>query len=88
MSLDGTKTIADQIKKAAPHIVIQENSQNVNDNVLINYKKPPFNDARIASRSLPMMSSGVSCRSARISMLGFVSWRHFVQMRRTSRADT
>jgi len=45
--LDANKTIAEQMKKAVPQMVVQENSQNVNDNILINYKKPPFTDPRV-----------------------------------------
>ncbi len=45
--LDANKTIAEQVKKAVPQMVVQVNSQNVNDNILINYRKPVFQDARV-----------------------------------------
>jgi peptide/nickel transport system substrate-binding protein len=39
-----TKTIADQLKAAVPQLVITPASQNVNDNLLLNTKKPPFDN--------------------------------------------
>jgi peptide/nickel transport system substrate-binding protein len=47
MPTEGTKTAADQLKKSVPGIVVYETSQNVNDNILVNFKKPPFTDARV-----------------------------------------
>ena len=47
MPTEGTKTAADQLKKAVPGMVVYETSQNVNDNILVNLKKPPFTDARV-----------------------------------------
>ncbi len=46
-SLDINKTIADQVKQAVPQMVLQVNSQNTNGNLLINHKRPPFNDPRV-----------------------------------------
>jgi peptide/nickel transport system substrate-binding protein len=45
--LDGNKTIAEQVTKAVPRMVLQVNSQNLNNNVLVNFKRPPFNDPRV-----------------------------------------
>ena len=44
---EGGKTAAEQLKRAAPSIVIFETSTNVNDNLLTNFKRPPFTDARV-----------------------------------------
>lgn len=42
-----TKTIADQLKAAVPQLVITPASQNVNDNLLLNTKKPPFDNVTL-----------------------------------------
>ncbi|HET9001983.1 MAG TPA: ABC transporter substrate-binding protein [bacterium] len=47
MPSEGTKPAADQLKRAVPGMVVYETSQNVNDNILMNFKKPPFTDARV-----------------------------------------
>jgi peptide/nickel transport system substrate-binding protein len=50
LDLAGTgwnRTNAEDAKKGAPKLVVVEMDNNVNDNILINYKKPPFNDRRI-----------------------------------------
>jgi peptide/nickel transport system substrate-binding protein len=50
LDLAGTgwnRTNAEDAKKGAPKLVVVEMDNNVNDNVLINFKKPPFNDRRI-----------------------------------------
>jgi peptide/nickel transport system substrate-binding protein len=44
---DATKTIAEQVVKAEPRIKMTVAGQNVNDNVLLNATKPPFNDVRV-----------------------------------------
>lgn len=44
---DANKTIAEQVKQAVPQMVLQVSSENVNDNIIINHKKPPFNDPRV-----------------------------------------
>jgi peptide/nickel transport system substrate-binding protein len=44
---DGTKTIAEQMVKAEPRIKLTVAAQNVNDNLLLNITKPPFNDVRV-----------------------------------------
>jgi peptide/nickel transport system substrate-binding protein len=44
---EGTKTLAAQLKAAVPALVVSEVSQNVNDNLLMNTKRPPFNDLRV-----------------------------------------
>jgi peptide/nickel transport system substrate-binding protein len=41
------RTNAEDAKKGAPKLVMIEMDNNVNDNILINYKKPPFNDRRV-----------------------------------------
>jgi peptide/nickel transport system substrate-binding protein len=45
--LDGSRAIVEQVKQVAPRMVLQVNSQNLNNNVLINFKRPPFNDSRV-----------------------------------------
>ena len=44
---DANTTIAEQMKKAVPQMVLQVTSENVNDNIVINHKRPPFNDPRV-----------------------------------------
>ncbi len=44
---DGSKTIAEQITKAEPRIKLTIAHQNVNDNLLLNVTKPPFNDIKV-----------------------------------------
>jgi peptide/nickel transport system substrate-binding protein len=41
------KTNAENAKNGAPKLVIGEADSNVNDNVLVNFKKAPFNDVRV-----------------------------------------
>jgi peptide/nickel transport system substrate-binding protein len=41
------KASAEQLKKAVPSLVITPFSQNVNDNIIMNIKKPPFDNARV-----------------------------------------
>src|SRR5204862_6175399 len=42
-----TKTAAEQLKKAVPQLVITPFSQNVSDNIIMNVKKPPFDNPKI-----------------------------------------
>jgi peptide/nickel transport system substrate-binding protein len=44
---EGTKTAAEQLKRAVPSMVVFETSTNVNDNLLMNFKRPPFTDTRV-----------------------------------------
>ena len=44
---DSTKTIAEQVVKAEPRIALAVNGQNVNDNLLLNVTKPPFNNMKL-----------------------------------------
>jgi len=41
------KTNAENAKNGAPKLIIGEADSNVNDNVLVNFKKAPFNDVRV-----------------------------------------
>jgi peptide/nickel transport system substrate-binding protein len=41
------RTNAEDAKKGAPKLVVMEADSNVNDNVLINFKKAPFTDRRV-----------------------------------------
>jgi peptide/nickel transport system substrate-binding protein len=41
------RTNAEDAKAGAPKLLVVEMDNNVNDNILINFKKPPFNDRRI-----------------------------------------
>jgi peptide/nickel transport system substrate-binding protein len=47
---DTSKTTAEQLKKAVPQLVITRAAENVNENVIMNTKKPPFDNpkARLA----------------------------------------
>jgi len=42
-----TKTTAEQLKAAVPGLVITPFSQNVNDNIMMNVKKPPFDNPKV-----------------------------------------
>jgi peptide/nickel transport system substrate-binding protein len=42
-----TKTTAEQLKKAVPQLVITPFSQNVTDNIIMNLKKPPFDNLKV-----------------------------------------
>ncbi len=44
---EATKTIAEQLKKAVPQLVVTPYSQNVNDNIIMNIKKPPFDNVKV-----------------------------------------
>jgi peptide/nickel transport system substrate-binding protein len=44
---DASKTIAEQVIRAEPRIKLTIAHQNVNDNLLLNVTKPPFNDVRV-----------------------------------------
>ncbi len=44
---DATRTIAEQITKAEPRIKLTIAHQNVNDNMLLNVTKPPFNNVKV-----------------------------------------
>jgi peptide/nickel transport system substrate-binding protein len=44
---DASKTIAEQVTKAEPRIRATIAAQNVNDNMLLNVTKPPFNDVKV-----------------------------------------
>src|SRR5439155_1289629 len=45
--LDVTKTMAESLKKSAPSLVITEVGQNGSDNVILNHKRPPFDNASV-----------------------------------------
>ncbi len=47
MPQEGSKTAAEQLKRAVPSLVVVEAAHNVNDNILVNFKQPPFTDARV-----------------------------------------
>jgi peptide/nickel transport system substrate-binding protein len=42
-----SKTTAEQLKKAVPQLVITPYSTNVNDNMIMNIKKPPFDNLKV-----------------------------------------
>jgi peptide/nickel transport system substrate-binding protein len=42
-----SKTAAEQLKKAVPQLVITPASQNVADNIIMNMKKPPFDNLKV-----------------------------------------
>ena len=44
MPLEMTKTMAEQVKQNNPSLVVTEIGQNGSDNVVINHKKPPFDN--------------------------------------------
>ena len=41
------KATAEQLKKAVPELVVTPYSQNVTDNIIMNVKKPPFNNVKV-----------------------------------------
>jgi len=45
--LEMTKAMADAVKKAAPSIVIIEVGQNGSDNVILNHRRPPFDNPTV-----------------------------------------
>jgi peptide/nickel transport system substrate-binding protein len=47
MPIEGTRTIAAQLKAAVPRMVVTEMNGNVNDNILLNVRRAPFDDARM-----------------------------------------
>jgi peptide/nickel transport system substrate-binding protein len=47
MPVDGTKTLAMQLKAAVPTMVITEINVNVSDNLLLNTKRPPFDNVSV-----------------------------------------
>jgi peptide/nickel transport system substrate-binding protein len=47
MPVEGTRTIAAQLKAAVPRMVIAEVNVNVNDNLLLNTKRPPFDNVQV-----------------------------------------
>jgi peptide/nickel transport system substrate-binding protein len=42
-----SKTVAEQLKKAVPELVVTPYSQNVTDNIIMNTKKPPFDNPKV-----------------------------------------
>jgi peptide/nickel transport system substrate-binding protein len=44
---DGTRVAAAQLKRAVPSMVVYETSRNDSDNILVNFKRPPFTDPRV-----------------------------------------
>jgi peptide/nickel transport system substrate-binding protein len=42
-----SKTTAEQLKKAVPQLVVTPVNQNVNDNIIMNTKKPPFDNPKV-----------------------------------------
>ena len=44
---DANKAVAEQVQHAVPQMVLQLSIENNTDNILINHKKPPFNDPRV-----------------------------------------
>jgi len=45
--LEMTKTMADSVKQAVPSLVIQEVGQNGSDNVVLNHRRPPFDNPAV-----------------------------------------
>ncbi|HEX7628734.1 MAG TPA: ABC transporter substrate-binding protein, partial [Candidatus Methylomirabilis sp.] len=45
--LELAKTISESVKQAVPRIVLVESSTNLNDNLLLNFKRPIFQDPRV-----------------------------------------
>ena len=42
-----TKTTAEQLKKAVPQLVVTPTATNVSDNIIMNIKKPPFDNQKV-----------------------------------------
>jgi peptide/nickel transport system substrate-binding protein len=47
MPLEMTKTMAETVRQAAPALVVTEIGQNGSDNIVLNHKKPPFDDLAV-----------------------------------------
>ncbi len=47
MPQEGSKTAAEQLKRAVPSMIVVVTSQNINDNIVVNFKRPPFTDPRV-----------------------------------------
>ncbi len=47
MPLEMTKTMAETVRQAAPSLVVTEIGQNGSDNIVLNHKKPPFDDPAV-----------------------------------------
>ncbi len=47
MPQEGSKTASEQLKKAVPSLVVVVASHNINDNILVNFKRAPFTDPRV-----------------------------------------
>ncbi len=47
MPQEGSKLAAEQLKRAVPSMVVFEAGQNINDNILVNFKRAPFTDPRV-----------------------------------------
>lgn len=45
--IEGTIPFRDTIKAAVPQMVVQEVTQSISDNILLNAKKPPFDDVKV-----------------------------------------
>jgi peptide/nickel transport system substrate-binding protein len=51
LSGETTLSIAEQLKKAVPTMVLTETASNVSENLLLNTKKPPFDDVKGPARA-------------------------------------
>src|SRR2546428_273407 len=57
MPQEGSRTAAEQLKRAIPNMVVVQAAQNINDNILVNFKRRPFTDAR-RGRALSLAIAG------------------------------
>jgi peptide/nickel transport system substrate-binding protein len=63
--LDMTKVTAETVKKAAPSLVVQETGQNGSDNIIINHKKPPFDNVNLRRAVNLALNRAASIQSVR-----------------------
>jgi peptide/nickel transport system substrate-binding protein len=63
--LDMTKVTAETVKKAVPALVVQETGQNGSDNIVINHKKPPFDNVTIRRAINLALNRAASIQSVR-----------------------
>jgi len=47
MPQEGTKPAGEQLKQAVPSMIVTIAAHNINDNILVNFKRPPFTDVRV-----------------------------------------
>jgi peptide/nickel transport system substrate-binding protein len=63
--LDMTKVTAETVKKAVPQLIVQETGQNGSDNIVLNHKKAPFDNATVRRAVNFALNRAASIQSVR-----------------------